>query len=112
MKRIIPLMMAVCALAFAVSPKPKTGNTKTTPEKEKIKIEFVKPEKVDRNDKNNDLYIDADSNGVNDQREDDFKNIKELKTKHKDKDTKDRGKEKGEGLKQPEIKIKLKKPTR
>jgi hypothetical protein len=76
MKRITILIMLAWAMTFAVTPKPKTDNNQTKTDKEKIKIEFVKPEKVDKNDNNSDHFNDPDSNGVNDQREDEYKNIK------------------------------------
>jgi hypothetical protein len=114
MKRITILIMLAWAMTFAVTPKPKTDNNQTKTDKEKIKIEFVKPEKVDKNDNNSDHFNDPDSNGVNDQREDDYKNIKELKSKHKndDKARVDKGKTKIPESKPPAVKINLKKPTR
>jgi hypothetical protein len=113
-KGITMLIMAAWVLTFAVTPKPKSDKTQTTAEKDKIKIEFVKPEKVDKNDNNSDHFNDPDSNGVNDQRENDLKNIKELKSKHKDNEPapKDKGAVKETEPKPALPKIKLKKPTR
>lgn len=114
MKRITILIMLAWAMTFAVTPKPKSDKDQTKTDKEKIKIEFVKPEKVDKNDTNSDHFNDPDSNGVNDQREDDYKSIKELKSKHKDDDKNrdDKGKTKATETKPPAVKINLKKPTR
>lgn len=114
MKRITILIMTAWVLTFAVTSKPKSDKTQTTTDKEKIKIEFVKPEKVDKNDNNSDHFNDPDSNGVNDQRENDLKIIKELKSKHKDDDKvrDDKVKTKAVETKPPAVKINLKKPTR
>lgn len=114
MKRIAILIMAAWVLSFAVTPKPKSDKTPTTTDKEKIKIEFVKPEKVDKNDNNSDHFNDPDSNGVNDQRENDLKNIKELKSKHKDEDkaTDDKTKTKAAETKTPAVRVNPKKTIR
>jgi len=111
MKRITFLFIIALVAAFAVNPRPKTPAAKDKPDAAVVKTELKEPDKVDKNDKNDDRFHDADSNGVNDQREDDFKNIKELKSKHKDKD-RDHDEDKGSGIKLPEIKINLKKKSR
>lgn len=111
MKRIAFLFIIALVAAFAVNPRPKTPVAKDKSDAAEVKTELKEAEKVDKNDKNDDRFHDADSNGVNDQREDDFKNIKELKSKHKDKDQ-SRDKDKDAGIKLPEIKINLKKKSR
>lgn len=113
MKRISLVLVIALAAGFAVTPRSKTTPVKDKPDAKEIKIELKEPDKVDKGDKRDDHFDDADSNGVNDQREDDFRNIKELKSKHKDKDRdKDRDKEKEPAIRLPEIKIAPKKKTR
>jgi hypothetical protein len=113
MKRISLVLIIALAAGFAVTPRSKTAPAKDKPDAEEIKLELKEPDKVDRDDKRDDHFDDADSNGVNDQREDDFRNIKELKSKHKDKDRdKNRDKDKEPVIKLPEIKIAPKKKTR
>jgi hypothetical protein len=114
MKRITIVIMLAWVMTFAVTPKPKSDKEQTNADKEKIKIEFVKPDKVDKNDNNSDHFNDPDSNGVNDQREDDYKIIKELKSKHKDdeKIRDDKVKPKVIETKPPAVKKNLKKSTR
>ncbi|MEO0128923.1 MAG: hypothetical protein ABIL07_07740 [candidate division WOR-3 bacterium] len=104
MDKIILATLLFFALTWAVQPVSKTDKVNKEPVK-KIQIhnneenkEDTKPIQMkDREprDSKNDHFIDADSNNVNDQREDDLLKIKQLKTKFKDlfkKDTEDQPK--------------------
>ena len=90
------ILLFLGSLLFAVQPVVRNTN-RTTRNDDKIKNEdVVKENKDDKviikkddkdDDKNNDKkdrFQDADSNGVNDQREDDLQKIKNLNTKFKD----------------------------
>lgn len=87
MKRFI-ILIFFASLLFAVKPVPRTKKANND------KRSVVKTEKITEHKKQNsyenkaktkkDDFIDTDSNGVNDQREDDLQKIKQLKTKHKD----------------------------
>lgn len=110
--RLLVLLMIMLTVVFAVNPKSKkviTGDQTGVTE-----VKVLNPDKIDRDDKNDDRFQDADSNGVNDQREDDFKNIKELKSKYKDRhrDQDNKDDDRNQKVKPPEIKINLKKKTR
>ena len=91
MKRLMILIL-IAGLMFAVKPVPRKDHNKESKQKSKFSIESVikglKKIVDKKGDKEKDDHFqDADSNGVNDQREDDFQKIKQLKTKHKDKDS-------------------------
>lgn len=87
MKRFI-ILIFFASLLFAVKPVPRIKKANND------KGSVVKTEKIAEHKKQNsyenkakikkDDFIDTDSNGVNDQREDDLQKIKQLKTKHKD----------------------------
>lgn len=108
--RTLFLLIIMLTAVFAINPKSKKVMTGDKAGVTEVKV----PDKVDRDDKNGDRFQDADSNGVNDQREDDFKNIKELKSKHKDqrRDQNNKDDDSHQKIKLPEIKINLKKKTR
>lgn len=89
MKRFI-IFIFIASLLFAVKPVPR-AKKKDDDKKSKVKIETVverkneeKNDNKDKKEKEKDHFKDADSNSVNDQREDDLQKIKLLKTKHKD----------------------------
>jgi hypothetical protein len=89
MKKLIMLIF-VASLMFAITPVPRTQKSNTDKES-KTKVEKIVKEQNKKQNENKDKKVikkdhfkDSDSNGVNDQREDDFQKIKELKTKFKD----------------------------
>ncbi len=93
MNRIILAISLFFAFIWAVQPVSKTDKTNKEPAI-KIQIQHDKENQEDTkvikiknkepSDSNNDLFIDTDSNNVNDQREEDLLKIKQLKTKFKD----------------------------
>jgi uncharacterized protein YlxW (UPF0749 family) len=87
MKRFI-ILIFFASLLFAVKPVPRTkkaNNNKGSVVKTEKIVEYKKQNSYENKAKNKkDDFIDTDSNGVNDQREDDLQKIKQLKTKHKD----------------------------
>jgi len=87
MKRFI-ILIFFASLLFAVKPVPrikKANNDKRSVVKTEKIAEYKKQNSHENKAKNKkDDFIDTDSNGVNDQREDDLQKIKQLKTKHKD----------------------------
>ncbi len=84
MKRLIVLIF-LASLLFAVETVPRT---KTTGDEgtAKGKTEVVTSEqaKKSKSEKEKDSIIDADSNSVNDQREDDLQKIRLLKSRFRD----------------------------
>jgi hypothetical protein len=87
MKKLM-ILIFFASLLFAVKPVPRTkktnDNRKSVVKTEKI-VEYKKQDNYkNRKESKKDDFIDTDSNGVNDQREDDLQKIKQLKTKHKD----------------------------
>jgi hypothetical protein len=81
MKRMIVLLCFVTIL-FAVRTVPRTGAKSDEETPARIEVVQSRSDTQD-DDTRKDRFQDADSNGVNDQREDDFQRIKLLKTKHK-----------------------------
>lgn len=86
MKKCI-LLLFVATMVFAVQTVPR-GTTSDSDDKTNNKSIKESPhyfvEKQTQN-KGQDRFEDADSNSVNDQREDDFQKIKKLNSKFKDK---------------------------
>ena len=88
MKRLI-ILIFIGGLLFAIKPVPKDENA-TDQETSKIKTETIIKETNKNQGEYNikkespkDIFQDADSNSINDQREHDFQEIKQLKTKFK-----------------------------
>ena len=86
MKKIIVLIF-IGSLLFAIKPVPKDEKA-ADKENSKIKAETVIKEQIKKQgvykiekDSRKDIFEDADSNSINDQREDDFQKIKRLKTR-------------------------------
>ena len=89
MKKFL-LLIFLTSLLFAVKQVPRTKKANDD-KKSKIKVEKVvtvdkKNPSKDKHEqaKKKDHFKDADSNGVNDNREDDFQKIKKLNSKFKD----------------------------
>jgi hypothetical protein len=103
MKKFI-LLIFIASLLFAVQPVPRKNKTSSD---NKPKINVVnkgKPSYYTQNPaktKGHDRFEDADSNSINDKREDDFQKIKKMNSKFKDKykkkDTDKKGKPKKTG---------------
>ncbi len=111
MKRLIVIIF-MASLLFAVKSVPRT---ETADEEKETKTEIVNEEKAKKpNDHKvktdkKDHFKDADSNSVNDNREDDLQMIKQLKTKFKDlfrKKTSDKQEEPKKKPSQPQKKSK------
>ncbi|MEO0206828.1 MAG: hypothetical protein ABIL22_09185 [candidate division WOR-3 bacterium] len=93
MNKLILIIILLLSSLWAVQPVPKDEKT-TTDTKPSIRIQVPDNDREDAEQKKtvvhktpsnkNDQFIDADSNNVNDQREDDLLKIKQLKTKLKD----------------------------
>jgi hypothetical protein len=88
MKKIVIFIFFV-SLLFAVKQVPRPSNRNTEDESprtvEPIQRREVVQERIDdRDNKQKDYFQDSDSNSINDRREDDFQEIKGLKTKFKD----------------------------
>ncbi len=113
MNRIIIAIIFIAGYLWAIQPVHRNEKTGQTDEP-KIKIPVAEAEKNDINhddvkiiksnnqkttNNKNDQFIDADSNNVNDQRENDLLKIKQLKTKLKD--LFDKGDEKKPDVKTP-----------
>jgi hypothetical protein len=88
--KISILLLLVATMLFAVKPVPRPDN-KVEVKDVKAATEIVQDKddekKIDKadNDKNNkDHFIDKNSDGVNDQREDDLQTIKNSQPKHKE----------------------------
>jgi hypothetical protein len=85
--KILIVFVFLAGLMFGITPVPRnnksTGKT-TTNTKVIANNNKTDDKKSDDKEKEKDRFKDADKNGVNDQREDDFQKIKEMKTKHKD----------------------------
>jgi len=84
MKRLI-VFVFLASLIFAVETVPRT-KTAGDDETSKGKTEVVTSEKAkkSKSEKEKDSIVDADSNSVNDQREDDLQKIKWLKSRFRD----------------------------
>ncbi len=89
MKKFVFLIL-IASLLFAVKRVPRTEGTNDEA-KSKVKVETVQhkenkkqTDSKERIDKKKDHFKDADSDGINDQREDDFQKIKQLKKKPRD----------------------------
>ncbi|MGB3478502.1 MAG: hypothetical protein WBB67_05015 [bacterium] len=83
MKRFIVLIF-FASLLFGVKPVPRNNGEKDQKTKtEKVIKSSNKTDKKDTKQKDKDGFIDADANGVNDQRESDLQKIKQLHSKHK-----------------------------
>lgn len=81
MKKFL-LLLCFASFLFALKTVPRTSTT--SDDKSAARTEVVQSSKTKKdNDTKKDRFQDADSNGVNDHREDDFQRIKQLKTKHK-----------------------------
>ena len=81
MRKMI-VFLCFASFLFAVRTVPRSSETSET--KSPTRIEIVQSVSDKKNDDTKkDRFQDADSNGVNDQREDDFRKIKLLRTKHK-----------------------------
>jgi hypothetical protein len=79
----------MASMLFAIKQVPRqTGTQKVDNSESKIEIkQETKAEKskvVQKREREQDRFIDKNSNGVNDRREDDFQNIKTKKSKHKE----------------------------
>ncbi|MGB7055280.1 MAG: hypothetical protein WBE28_08165 [bacterium] len=93
---LVILLMANVLLAIEQVPR-RTNSSETN--KSEVRVEAKKSETnsdsrtnearertvVQKKEKERDRFIDNNSNGVNDRREDDFQNIKTKKSKHKEK---------------------------
>jgi hypothetical protein len=101
MKRVM-LLLFMTSMLFAIKQVPRQTGTHNANNSE-FKIETNQEAKTQKNgvvqkrEREQDRFIDRNSNGVNDRREDDFQNIKTKKSKHKellDKKDDDRGSKK------------------
>jgi hypothetical protein len=76
-------------MLFAVKQVPRQTsthrvNTAESKVETKQEVRVQKTNVVQKSEREQDRFIDKNSNGVNDRREDDFQNIKTKKSKHKD----------------------------
>lgn len=76
------VLLCFASFLFAVRTVPRSSETSDTKSPTRIEVVQSTSDKKD-DDTKKDRFQDADSNGVNDQREDDFRKIKLLRTKHK-----------------------------
>lgn len=94
MKRMALLSIIFISISFAVKPVSKSTDKENKVDTERPR-EIIQIEKADNAERKEteekvftnhreDRFEDADSNNVNDQREDDLLKIKQLKTKFKD----------------------------
>jgi len=81
MKKMI-VLLCFASFLFAVKTVPRSDEARDTKSPTRIEVVQSTRDKKD-DDTRKDRFQDADSNGVNDQREDDFRKIKLLRTKHK-----------------------------
>lgn len=81
MKKVI-VLLCFASFLFAVRTVPRSNEASDTKSPTRIEVVQSTRDKKD-DDTRKDRFQDADSNGVNDQREDDFRKIKLLRTKHK-----------------------------
>ena len=81
MKRMIVL---ICMVSFLFAVKTVVRSNETSDVRSPTRIEVVQSRNDSKDDDaRKDRFQDADSNSVNDQREDDFQKIKLLSTKHR-----------------------------
>ncbi len=85
MKKILILLVFV-GLLIAVEPVPKDKvNKKSERKTEKVeKVKKIGKVTVKKDKARKDYFLDADSNAVNDQREEDYLKIKKLNSKFRD----------------------------
>ncbi len=81
MKKFL-LLLCFASFLFALKSVPRTSTT--SDDKATARTEVVQSSKTKKDDETKrDRFQDADSNSVNDHREDDFQRIKQLKTKYR-----------------------------
>ncbi len=83
MKRFI-VFVFFASLLFAVETVPRTKTTGDETSKGKTEVVVTEKTRKSKSEKEKDSIIDADSNSVNDQREDDLQKIKWLKSRFRD----------------------------
>jgi hypothetical protein len=84
--KVLFILAFLSSTLFAITPVPRNSKAADNPSsvgKTVVANNDNKDDKKD-DDKDKDKFKDDNKNGVNDQREEDFQKIKELKTKHKD----------------------------
>ncbi len=88
MKRLI-VVLFMATMLFAIKQVPRQTDTHSaniseskTETKQELRVQ--KNNVVQKSEREQDQFIDRNSNGVNDRREDDFQNIKTRKSKHKE----------------------------
>lgn len=88
MKRLI-VVLFMATMLFAIKQVPRETDThganiseSKTETKQELRVQ--KNNVVQKSEREQDQFIDRNSNGVNDRREDDFQNIKTKKSKHKE----------------------------
>lgn len=88
MKKLI-LLLFIASMLFAIKEVPRQTGTHNANNSEsrietKQEAKTQKNNVVQKREREQDRFIDRNSNGVNDRREDDFQNIKTKKSKHKE----------------------------
>jgi hypothetical protein len=81
MKTIV-ILLCFASFLFAVKTVPRSRQASDSETPARVEVVQSSKDKKD-DDTRKDRFQDADSNGVNDQREDDFQKIKLLRTKHR-----------------------------